>query len=95
MSNTKEIKERVFAAILDLLEDKKIQIADGTPLLGDGSLLDSMRVVELCLNLEDIAAEIGFEFDWTSAAAMSKTRSMFRTAGALATEFQTQMESKK
>jgi hypothetical protein len=54
-----------------------------------------MKLVELCLALEDKAAEIGFEFDWTSDAAMSRSRSMFRTADSLAAEFVNQMESKK
>ena len=38
---------------------------------------------------------MGFEFDWTSDAAMSRSRSMFRTAGSLAAEFFSQMEAKK
>jgi hypothetical protein len=54
-----------------------------------------MKLVELCLALEDMAAEIGFEFDWTSDTAMSRSRSMFRTAGSLAAEFFSQMEAKK
>ena len=53
-----------------------------------------LKLVELCLLLEDKAAEYGFEFDWTSDAAMSKSRGMFRTAGALAAEFILQMEAK-
>jgi hypothetical protein len=54
-----------------------------------------MKLVELCLELEDKATELGFEFDWTSDSAMSKSRSMFRTAGSLAAEFIHQMETKK
>jgi hypothetical protein len=54
-----------------------------------------MKLVELCLALEDMAVEIGFEFDWTSDAAMSRSRSMFRTAGSLVAEFIIQMEAKK
>ena len=41
------------------------------------------------------AMEMGFEFDWTSDAAMSRSRSMFRTAGSLVAEFISQMEAKK
>ena len=78
-----------------LIEDKSQFVADETPLIGDDSLLDSMKLVELCLALEDRAAALGFDFDWTSDSAMSKSRSMFRTAGSLATEFLNQMESKK
>ena len=95
MSNSEELKRQVFNAIVDLLEDKTIKLNDDTPLIGNGSVLDSMKLVELCLSLEDMASDMGFEFDWTSDAAMSKSRSMFRTAGALAAEFLSQMESKK
>ena len=54
-----------------------------------------MKLVELCLALEDKATEMGFEFDWTSDVAMSRSRSMFRTAGSLADEFFSQMEAQK
>lgn len=90
-----ELKSSIYSAISSLLEDKTIAISDDTPLIGDGRILDSMKLVELCLVLEDMAAESGFEFDWTSAAAMSGSRSMFRSAGTLADEFLGQMESKK
>lgn len=46
-----------------------------------------MKLVELCLSLEDIAEDLGFEFDWTSEKAMSTSRSMFKDAGSLAKEF--------
>ena len=36
----------------------------------------------------------GFEFDWTSKTAMSKSRSMFRTIESLAEEFLYQKEKK-
>ena len=95
MPNSEELKHQIFNAIVALLENKMITITDDTPLIGNGSVLDSMKLIELCLSLEDMAGDLGFEFDWTSDAAMSKSRSMFRTAGALATEFLSQMESKK
>lgn len=85
----------IYKIIANLLENKEIKIQDDMPLIGSDSVLDSMKLVELCLALEDKAADLGFEFDWTSEAAMSKSRSMFRTAGALAAEFISQMESKK
>jgi len=59
-------------------------------LIGDDSLLDSMNIVEICLELEDIAEENDFEFDWTSESALSKSRSMFRSVQSLADEFQKQ-----
>ena len=95
MSTPNNVKTEVFNAITALLEDKSQVVADDTPLIGGESLLDSMKLVELCLALEDKATELGFEFDWTSDAAMSKSRSMFRTAGSLATEFINQMETNK
>lgn len=65
----------------------EIIVTKDTALIGDGSVLDSMKLVEVCLELEDIAEEHNFEFDWTSEAAMSKSRSMFRTAGTLVADF--------
>lgn len=95
MSATESFKAEVFNQISQLLENKSLVVTDDMPLIGGESVLDSMKLVELCLALEDKAAEIGFEFDWTSDAAMSRSRSMFRTAGSLAVEFISQMESKK
>ena len=95
MSSVKSVTERVFTLISQLIENKSVSVTDEMPLIGDESVLDSMKLVELCLTLEDEAAEIGFEFDWTSDAAMSRSRSMFRSAGSLVAEFISQMESKK
>jgi len=95
MSSNDAVKAEVFNQIRILLEDKKLSVTDDMPLIGGDSVLDSMKLVELCLVLEDKAADMGFEFDWTSDAAMSRSRSMFRTAGSLASEFISQMEAKK
>jgi acyl carrier protein len=95
MTSTPHLKLAVYSLLSQFLEDKSIVVTDDMPLIGGESVLDSMKLVELCLALEDKAAEIGFDFDWTSDAAMSRSRSMFRTAGSLATEFINQMETKK
>jgi acyl carrier protein len=95
MSSVESVKSEVFSQIAQLLEKKSLTVTDDMPLIGGEGVLDSMKLVELCLALEDKAAEIGFEFDWTSDAAMSRSRSMFRTAGSLAAEFFSQMEVKK
>lgn len=89
-----EIKHEVFNIIQNAIEDKNIQVTDDTTLIGDGGVLDSMKLVELCLALEDFAEEKGFEFDWTSDKAMSRSRSMFKTAGTLVSEFINQMSFK-
>ncbi len=95
MPSTDFLKSEIFLRISQVLEDKSLTVTDDMSLIGGESVLNSMRLVELCLSLEDKAAEIGFEFDWTSEAAMSRSRSMFRTAGSLAAEFIAQMESRR
>jgi hypothetical protein len=87
----KQATKIVIEAISDILK-RKTEIFEDMQLIGGDSLLDSMNLVEVCLLLEDIAEEHGFEFDWTSEAAMSKSRSMFRTVSALAKEFANQSE---
>lgn len=87
-----QAKKIVIPAINDALEGKS-EISEGMQLIGGESLLDSMKLVEVCLNLEDLADEHGFEFDWTSEAAMSKSRGMFRNVAALAEEFAKQSEA--
>lgn len=66
-----------------------------TILLGDGAILDSMKLVQLCVELEDVANEYGFVFDWTSQNAMSRSTSIFNTVGTLTDELLLQLESKK
>jgi acyl carrier protein len=95
MNDQLKIKSEIFQNIKNLLDDKSLTVSDSMELIGGDSVLDSMKLVELCLSLEDKASDIGFEFDWTSDAAMSRSRSMFRTAGALVSEFISQMESQK
>ena len=93
MFSVESVKYEVFKQILLLLQDNYMTVNDDMPLIGGESVLDSMKLVELCLALEDMAAGMGFDFDWTSEAAMSRSRSMFRTAGSLAEEFIRQMSS--
>ncbi len=84
MTNLEKI---AMDTIQNAVSQDRIVITKDTPLIGDGSALDSMKLVEVCLALEDISDNHDFEFDWTSEAAMSKSRSMFRTAGTLVAEF--------
>jgi acyl carrier protein len=93
--NNQEVQQEIFGVLKTLTHDESIVINENTALIGENSILDSMTLVELCVTLEDIAAEKGFEFDWTSDAAMSRSRSMFRTAGSLVNEFVAQMNDKK
>ena len=86
-------KKIVMKVIQSVLQGKLESLTDDTPLISSEAQLDSMGLVELCLALEDKADELGFQFDWTSESAMSKSRGMFRTAGALAAEFANQKEN--
>lgn len=94
MKNKNEIESDLLTIIKKSISIKSIDIKKETPLIG-GELIDSMKLVELCLTLEEKAAVLGFEFDWTSSAAMSKSRGMFRTVGSLIEEFISQFEAKK
>ena len=94
--NLDQAKEIVISVVTEALEnaesDDEIEVTEEMQLIGGESLLDSMGLVGVCLELEDLADEHGFEFDWTSEAAMSKSRSMFRSVAALAEEFAKQSE---
>ena len=68
------------------------EISESSTLIGLSSILDSMRLVELCLALEDLSEEFNFRFDWTSEYAMSKSQSTFRNVGSLIEEFKNQMK---
>ena len=89
--NPEQAKEIVIKTINEALDGKAIA-HENMQLVGGNSLLDSMTLVEVCLALEDIADEHGFEFDWTSEAAMSKSRGMFRSVATLVEEFTNQSE---
>lgn len=88
----KQASEIVISAINETLEEK-VDVSENMQLIGGDALLDSMKLVEVCLALEDLADEHGFEFDWTSETAMSKSRGMFRNVAALAEEFANQSEA--
>ena len=89
------IEDEILADLEVIVKDitSEEEITEEMQLIGGESLLDSMKLVEVCLALEDLADEHGFEFDWTSDAAMSKSRGMFRTVSALCEEFARQSES--
>ena len=84
-----EAKLLVLDVIKSVLENGK-EVRLDMSLIGRDPLLDSMKLVEVCIALEDLADDRGFEFDWTSEAAMSKSRSIFKTIESLAVEFATQ-----
>ena len=54
-----------------------------------------MGLIQLCLNLEEKAEALNFQFDWTTEHAMSKSKSMFRSVKALSEEFCLQHNDQK
>ena len=89
--NKIKAKELVISTVSNIL-NSKLKVTEDMHLIGGETLLDSMKLVEVCVALEDIAEEYGFEFDWTSENTMSKSQSMFRTVATLADEFVRQSE---
>ena len=94
--NIKEFEKIIIQVIKKILNksENNFEISKDMPLIGSGSPLDSMKIVELCIELEDFAEENGFDFDWTSEKAMSKSLSMFSTVESLAKELLKQSEEK-
>ena len=82
-----EFEKSITNIIVELAKLPDIAIDTNTPLFGESRILDSMSLVELCLRLEELASDHGFEFDWASETAMSRSRSMFRTVGSLTKAF--------
>ena len=64
-------------------------------MIGNQAVLDSNSLVSLCVDLEDYAMKLNFEFDWVSDKAMSKSFSIFRTAKSLTEEFIKQKNKSK
>ena len=86
--------EIISNLVRNIYNDGEFQgvIDKNTPLVGSESMLDSMSLVQLCLALEDKAEEMGFEFDWTSEKAMSKSKGVYRSIEALSEEFLSQFK---
>ena len=60
------------------ITNEKFTIDEKTELVGNGSKIDSMKLVELCLSLEDRATELDFEFDWASRKCYVKIKKYFQ-----------------
>jgi len=86
-----KIIDLVIQEVSRSLRDGRIAVTAETKLMGDSGVIDSIVLIELCVGLEDRASELGFEFDWTSDSAMSRSRSMFSSVESLALEFFNQL----
>ena len=90
-----DVENVIIDALMKIMETdgRKAFPSKNSPLMGQGGLIDSMGLVELCLILEDYALDLNFEFDWASEKAMSSTKSIFRSVETLAAEFKRQKDS--
>ena len=83
----------VIETLEGILKNPEIKLDESISLIGLGGVLDSLGLVELCIRLEDKARTLGFEFDWTSEMALSKSQSMFRSIKELAHEMERQSKT--
>lgn len=82
-----DIAAEIRKQIALLSKKEYAEITEQLPIYGQDGCFDSMGLIELCLRLEDFALELGFEFDWTSDAAMSNSRSIFKDVSSLCHNF--------
>ena len=82
----------VVEIVKSITKEKSESIAGNSILVGNGAILDSMGLVELCIRLEDKALAEGFQFDWASESAMSRSASIFKDVQSLAAELVRQKE---
>ena len=95
MKSEEEIRKQIINKVSSKIKSSKDQVTETTALIGDGSEMDSMKLIELCLDLEDMATKLNFEFDWTSEKAMSKLGSVFMNVETISIEFIKQYKNKK
>ncbi len=90
LSNSDEAVARIVGIITEVTGSEQKNLVEDFPLMAGEKPIDSFALVEICVRLEDLASELGFEFDWTSEHTMSRSRSIFLTVGTLANEFLSQ-----
>ena len=83
----KKINEIVYKTIEGYCEANDIVLDDDlskdTPLIGSGRVLDSMGLVNVCVDIETAFLDEDVEISLTSESAMSGRISPFRSVGAL------------
>lgn len=92
--SSRDSKRKVYELIAIQMGVEPNELDENEQLFTQTGGIDSVGLVELCVNLEDLAASIGFDFDWTSERAMSENFGMFRTVQSLSSEFERQKSEK-
>lgn len=99
--NKEKILETLLEVVNDYLETKetkeikeiKVGVTGDTALFGKDSLLDSMGLVNVIIDIESRFLDENIEISLTSESAMSVRNSPFRTIGTLADFIWEQLES--
>lgn len=84
-------RERILDLVLEALRqtnrgrlpDQQLEVSPTAPVFGPESSLNSMGLVTLVIDLEDLLAAEGYDVLLSDARAMSQARSPFRDVPAL------------
>ncbi len=81
-----EIQRIIKTVVKDYLEaqDNYLDITNETVLFGDNTVLDSIGLVNIVIDLESTFLDKGYEISLTSNVAMSRRQSPFRNVATLA-----------
>ncbi len=81
-----EIQRIIKTVVKDYLEaqDNYLDITSETVLFGDNTVLDSIGLVNIVIDLESTFLDKGYEISLTSDVAMSRRQSPFRNISTLA-----------
>jgi acyl carrier protein len=81
-----EIQRIIKTFVKDYLEaqDNYLDITSETVLFGDNTVLDSIGLVNIVIDLESTFLDKGYEISLTSDVAMSRRQSPFRNISTLA-----------
>jgi hypothetical protein len=88
--NEVEVRSRIVDILLKIFPQFDKSDISGVTLIGPDGLLDSLRLVELALGLEDFAYELGFNFVWSNDKIFSAVDSMFVNLESIVKEFYSQ-----
>ena len=93
----KKIKKILIETTNDYFEsqDMDIKANENTVLFGKDSVLDSMGLVNVIIDIESRFLDEGYEISLTSEKAMSRRSSPFRTVSTLAEFIEEQISEKK
>jgi acyl carrier protein len=83
--NTQQIEEIVILSLSNYIQNKGIQmkIDKDTPLIGSHSIIDSLGLVHLIVDIETAFLDENIELSLTSESAMSSKVSPFRSVGSI------------